>query len=143
MGLHSNSMKICFLFGSGISVPAGISHVGKLTELVLSKDKYYLYGGSFHKKRRDWPTPPLSDILAKDTAPVREFLKWLKLQAEARFEQKPKVRYANYEDLAYLVAQIVDDCLDEYENPALLKFVDAAKEFARPLILNSSRDFIK
>src|SRR5438128_1653601 len=47
---------------------------------------------------------------------------WLKAQANSRYAENPE-RWVNYEDLAYLAAQIHDDLAHEYENPALQPFV--------------------
>lgn len=62
---------------------------------------------------------------------VLEFLGWLEVQANIRFEGSP--HRANYEDLFYLATQLHDDLLDEYENPAIRPFIlDAHARFGDP-----------
>jgi len=107
-------MKITFLLGSGVSVPAGFPTVNELTESVLLGDGIVKQDGN--------------DSTANDSSQSHDghnrllFLHWLKAQAMARYVDDPN-RQINYEDLAYLAGQIADDIDYEYENPAIHQFV--------------------
>lgn len=107
-------MKTCFLLGSGISLRAKLPSVQNITNQVLSTKA----------DEDDWPirtiNPP--NLLVEFQTPDRErlghFLRWLKSVAESCYAEEAG-RPVNYEDLAYLAAQIRDDLCGEYENPAL------------------------
>lgn len=102
-------MKVTFLLGSGISIPAELPSVGKLTNAILS--------GNGRQYR-----PLHEDEDHEQARRIHVFLDWLKAQAARRYAEIPG-RRVNYEDLAYLAGQISDDIAHEYENPALQPFV--------------------
>jgi hypothetical protein len=101
-------MQICFLFGSGISVPAGYPSVGEITNIVLSGRE-----------------PNAACELQKPSEDTLAFARWLKTIADARYcsdcEHEP-----NYEDIFFLASQIHDDLVNEYDNPALASLVKEA-----------------
>jgi hypothetical protein len=113
---RSALMKLTFLLGSGISIPAGLPSVRQITDAVMAGD------GIIERSA-------LSTGYAPDERREREngrriiiFLNWLKAQAACRYAEMPN-RRVNYEDLAYLADQIADDIGCEYENPAIQPFV--------------------
>jgi len=101
-------MRTCFLFGSGISVPAGYPSVGKITEMVLC--------GKEQKAEHE------SEVSSEETL---AFTRWLKTIADAHYV-RAEGRFVNYEDIFFLASQIQDDYLYEFENPALAPFLDKA-----------------
>jgi hypothetical protein len=70
--------------------------------------------------------------------PLLFFLSWLKVQAERRYTTWPG-REVNYEDIAYLAGQLHDDLLNNYENPALIPFVDKALDELAGLLVDTTR----
>ena len=80
------------------------------------------------QKRRIGPIPnghdanPLAPELRENDRRLGIFLNWLNVQVAARYAEVPG-RWANYEDLAYLAAQMADDLGHGHENPALQPFI--------------------
>ena len=112
-------MKVCFLFGSGISRPADLPSVEKITEQVLSPKEFLrCSNGVYRRAEAVQQSPILVQMQMPEMERIEQLLRWLKGRAELRYAADTG-RRANYEDLAYLAAQIHDDSLDEYENPAL------------------------
>jgi hypothetical protein len=101
-------MRTCFLFGSGISVPAGYPPVGEITEKVLC--------GNEQKDEHE------SKVSSEETL---AFTRWLKTIADAHYV-RAEGRIVNYEDIFFLASQIQDDYRCEFENPALAPLLDKA-----------------
>jgi hypothetical protein len=115
-------MKVCFLFGSGASVPAGMPKVGEVTERVLSGDD---------------PSPvPNSTGLNKQKEARQKYLRWLGIQVKRRYACEPD-RPVNYEDLYYLTSQIHDDLSGEYDNPAVRPLIEKAFAEVLPSLTQS------
>lgn len=96
-GLGTN-MKLTFLLGSGISLPAGLPSVAKLTEAMLSGD------GMTERRSTRIQSGHYDPREAEESERDRRiliFLAWLKAQAACRYAEVPD-RWINYEDLAYL-----------------------------------------
>jgi hypothetical protein len=125
-------MKLNFLLGSGISIPAGLPKLQELTDLIFTRrgtdqsDNSALVGYRPDKERE-----------REDERRVLIFLDWLKAQASCRYADMPE-RRVNYEDLAYLADQIADDIGYEYENPGLQPFVRNALIELAGIFPNSS-----
>lgn len=112
-------MKVCFLVGSGISRPASLPSVDNLTTQVLAPEEFFRCPDEVYRRIATFqPSPMLVQMQTPDMERVAQFLRWLKGLAEVRYAAD-EGRRVNYEDLAYLAAQIRDDSLNEYENPAL------------------------
>jgi hypothetical protein len=113
-------MRICFLLGSGISKPAGLPSVEKLTEQVLSPKDFFRHSTGVYVRMPPESQPGFApvDIRAREMERIEQLLRWLKGQAEVRYATDTG-RSVIYEDLAYLAAQIHEDSVDEYDNPAL------------------------
>ena len=116
-------MKITFLLGSGISIPANLPGVEKLTNAVLAGEDLIVEKNgkldriSSHARSLDDEQEGREKLRR-----ILIFLDWLKAQAACRYVEN-RERSVTYEDLAYLAGQIHDDLADEYENPALQPFV--------------------
>ena len=113
-------MNICFLLGSGISNPAELPSVQDITTQVLSPKDYFRDSDEVYRKitSENQRSPILVKMQMPEMERIEQLLRWLKAQAELRYARDP-ARSVNYEDLAYLAAQLRDDLGDEYENPAL------------------------
>lgn len=111
--------KLCFLLGSGISQPAGLASVGQITEQVLSPKEFFRCSdGLYRRASAVQQSRELVQMQLPDLERLEQLLRWLKGHAEIRYAVDTH-RMVNYEDLAYLAAQIHDDAFDEYENPAI------------------------
>lgn len=112
-------MKTCFLLGSGISRPASLPSVEELTKQVLSPKEYFRCSdGVYRRVGAVQQNSVLVQMQLSEMERIEQLVRWLKGQAEVRYAADTG-RWVNYEDLAYLAAQIRADSLDEYENPAL------------------------
>ncbi|MGJ3243267.1 MAG: SIR2 family protein [Opitutales bacterium] len=112
-------MRLCFLLGSGISRPAKLPSVDEITEQVLAPNEFFRCSdGVFRRASVVQQSPEIIQMQMPDLEKIKRLLCWLKGHAEIRYAADPQ-RSVNYEDLAYLAAQIHDDASDEYENPAI------------------------
>lgn len=111
-------MSICFLLGSGASVPAGFPTVAEITNQLATpcetlpeweREKKALHEGG------------------------RKLLRWLEVQIKRRYGPDAP-RTVHYENLYFLAKQLLDDLDGEYENPALRPFVESAFEQVLPHI---------
>ena len=116
-------MNVCFLLGSGISRPASLPSVDEITRKVLSPKDFFHWSDDVYRSVRQ-PTM-LPECENREMEGVEQLLRWLKGHAELRYASQPG-RQVNYEDLAYLAAQIRDDHYDNFENPALGPLICAA-----------------
>jgi hypothetical protein len=113
---------LSFLFGSGISIPAKLPSVADITEKVLSgEDIWKNLDGNYYFNELEQP-PQLRNI--QYVRRVTEFLNYLKRKSDNHLASYTPHQESNYEDLFYLVRQISDNELGEYENPAIKPFID-------------------
>lgn len=113
-------MRIGFLLGAGVSLPAGLPSTGDLTTRVLRVPKYVLHtDGSFVRTRPNllgddsWVTkaPLLSTVLTT-----------LRDLCQQYFDAEEKERTVNYEDLFFAASQLQEHLSQEYENPVVEPF---------------------
>ncbi len=112
--------NIGFLLGSGASLSAGMPTMGHITERILHGTGLYRYSdGTYHIGQ-------VPDIVRRETEeylePVRRFLMLLKRHAERYYSATE--RSVNYEDLHFLARQTNETLVFEYENPAVLPFIE-------------------
>lgn len=107
-------MKINFLLGSGVSIPAKLPGVGEITQRVLSGDG-------------EMQADAHNQLFA-----ILRLLERLRVHVHRRLELAG-LREANYEDLAYIAGQIYDDWSGNRENPALLPFIENLMEDLKAL----------
>lgn len=89
--------RLMFLFGSGISIPAGLSSTDEITATVLAGD-----------------SDSSPDTMVKFLGVVQELL-------NEYFKEHG--RAANYEDLYYACKQLLGHKSGNFENPLILPFV--------------------
>lgn len=109
-------MSICFLLGSGASVPAGFLTVQDITDQLARPSE--AFADWEHEKRA-----------VHDGG--RTLLRWLEVQIKRRYGPDAP-RTVHYENLYFLAKQLLDDLDDEYANPALRPFVESAFEQVLP-----------
>ena len=117
----SKERKIAFLFGAGISIPAGLPSTNEITSRVMSGENVIHHtDGTYYFEEED------PDGFLTYDVPVRRItllLRRLKLEIDHYFlldinHQK------NYEDLYYIANQVYDNELREYENPIIGPFIE-------------------
>lgn len=107
--------KLTFLFGAGISIPAGFPTTKKITSRILSgkgisrhtDGNYYLETNNIYNLVPDEYVPR-----------IIELLKVLRVEILNYYHDIPD-RYVNYEELYYLASQIYDSETGEFDNPAV------------------------
>ena len=135
-------MTISFLFGSGISIPAGIADVKTITDSILDgkdcKDGLGYYEGSdehYLKKQNNDQFQLLEEkAIIKN---ITEFLSIINVEANRFFGKIGFNRKANYEDLYYLTMQFDNINNLEALNPAILQFLEFIEEKTDHLWNNS------
>jgi hypothetical protein len=124
--------RIAFLFGSGISISAGMPPVDIITEKILTgigvthgTDEAYHLDESLN-----------SSSWAPDEYVLRalKFLSILKAEIDLYYQRHQDLNTANYEDLYYVASQIHDSELGEYDNPAVQPFIDKVLPAIQPLL---------
>lgn len=106
---------ILFL-GSGVSVPTGLPRVDALVEAVLWGDWHRGTDQLFYRgKCQDF-------VMADPTESVQRFLRHVKALADAA-HAKRGIDPANYEDLFFLLQQVVDQERGEHKNSAIEPFI--------------------
>ncbi|NIA13225.1 MAG: hypothetical protein GWP08_04030 [Nitrospiraceae bacterium] len=138
-------MKLAFLFGAGISIPAGMPGTSQITEKVLSGE-----GITRHSSGVYYSGPPLD----RTSVPrVRVFLNILKAECDAFYStgsteqsiQRPQGAFGrhetNYEDLYYVAAQIRDSEIGDHENPAIEPLLDKIEALDKYKILLEQPSF--
>jgi hypothetical protein len=121
-------MKTAFLLGAGASKDAGLPLADDLTGKVLNDESGIL---------QRWDNPPYQPGGLKSTSQgmaqsILPFLRWIKVQVECADTSDNHV--ANYEDLAYMAAQIRDHLLGEYDNPTVHPLIQKALCEVWPLL---------
>jgi hypothetical protein len=124
-------IRLAFLLGSGISISAGIPSTLDITKQVLSgegvrrnNDETYCFG------------PPLYahvGIPDEYVPRIAIFLNRLKIEIDLYYLYQIG-RFVNYEDIYYLVEQVHDSELRDYDNPAVQPFIDKILPDIRPLL---------
>ena len=124
----SESSRIAFLLGSGVSIPAGMPCTAAITRRVLSgrgvnrhpTNQIYYVGREFYDSPNGY------------VRRVRAFLKRLKVEIDGYY--LPYYHKTNYEDLYYVAAQVADCELKEYDNPAVQPLIDKILPAVRQLL---------
>ena len=140
-------MKINFLLGSGLSIPAKLPSIGAITQRILSSERIKKTSGDSYSLDEQWDCPmDASDkeLSRVELLPMLNLLDCLKRYALRRFERTGN-RETNYEDLAYLAGQIHDDILGNRENSALQPFIESViqhLESVHPKMAVSNHDVV-
>lgn len=112
-------MNVCFLIGSGVSRPASLPSVEEITKQVLIPKEFFRCSDEIYRRASVVQQgPELVQMQMPEMERIEQLLCLLKGHTEIRYAADT-YRVVNYEDLAYLAAQIHDDAFDEYENPAI------------------------
>jgi len=98
--MDSEKTNLAFLLGSGISFPAKLSSVWKITEEVLSGEAWERHTDGTYFKGGPWDSE-----MAERTSRVIKFVHRLKQEVDKYYEDWNK-RDTTYEDIYYLAEQI-------------------------------------
>jgi hypothetical protein len=129
----SSKRKIVFLFGSGVSIPAGMPKFHEISERVLNSEGiYYDTGSEIFTSYK--PPSPIAKIQERYTSRVVEFIHKIKIEIDAYYTRHKFKLDTNYEDLYYLASQIYNSEKGEYDNPAIQPLVDKILPHIRSLL---------
>lgn len=117
-------MKTAFLLGAGASKGAGLPLADELTGKVLDDQFDILKSGTNLPDQRG------------TTQSILPFLRWIKVQVGCAGTSDNSV--PNYEDFAYMAAQVQDHLLGEYDNPAIHPLIQKALSEVWPLLPGNS-----
>ncbi len=120
--------KLVFLFGSGISIPAKFPKTAELTKKILSGDGVVRASDGIYYLSEDSSGYPLT---AEYIPRVKNFLLGVKREIDHYYLN---MRKTNYEDLYYLLKQILDSELGDYDNPALNSLIVKISSEIAPLL---------
>lgn len=113
--MHNESnLKLGFLIGAGVSMPAGMPSTEDITNQVLSGERYYRHSNTIYDFFED-------KLFACYVPAILEFLGWVKYDlTKFHYSEHP----INYEDIYYIVEQLHDTITNEFENPAISPLID-------------------
>jgi len=121
-----NNNEFAFLLGSGTSITVGLPDIYKITNNMYPLlDVYKESNGRFYKEipnntdvfsERLQYNNPISITIAFCIFKLRSYYSYLEYYQ------------VNYEDIYYLISQIHDDLLREWENPAIVNFKKELEE---------------
>ncbi|MBI5249940.1 MAG: SIR2 family protein [Desulfomonile tiedjei] len=136
--------RVSFLFGSGISIPAGMPSVTDITERVLSgKNVQHGTDGRFRlvatQPQLPWPGVPDEYVPRVKAFIERLYVETKKYYYSRPYYSSPPRRAVNYEDLYYVASQIYDGETGEYDNPIVQGFVDQILPDVEPFFARKER----
>jgi hypothetical protein len=129
--------RVSFLFGSGISIPAGMPCVSQITEKVLSGN------GVWHHNNGNYcfGAPTYNSKFPDEYVPrMRAFIKRLDVEIRQYYGSG---RTVSYEDLYYAAFQIYHSELGGIDNPIVQAFVDKILPDVEPLFIGEEDDIKK
>lgn len=141
-------MKIAFLFGAGVSIPAGLPSMNQITEsLLLGRDirdglEFYKHTDDhFYKKRNNSFKLVTEGIKIQN---ITKFLSRIKPEIEYFLGIRGIDRNASYEDLHFIVSQFDYHYNSEGMNPAIQPFIDKmGKDISHLMIREGERKALK
>ncbi|MDH5731101.1 MAG: SIR2 family protein [Gammaproteobacteria bacterium] len=119
----SSSKTVSFLFGSGLSVPAGFPRMTEITSQIMSGENCFRHtDGVYYLNEQKTNQPFYPHAIPA----ITEFLKEISALG-GEFDDQNSSQQANYEEIYYWVAQICDNDIGEYENPIVQVYVNQIK----------------
>lgn len=123
---------IAFVFGSGISIPAGLPSTQQITEQVMSGNSVIRHtDGSYYMVDQGYDNPGLPTGYIPR---VVGFARHIVAEINEYYRHNPN-RIINYEDIYYVANQIVDSESGEYDNPVVQPFIDKLSTGVMELLL--------
>jgi len=122
--------RIAFLLGAGISIPAKFDSVNTLTDRVMRGVNAYRHSDSCYYINETTKSHQLDEHVEYILIFLRKLKRIFDSNQDYFSDNRRKI---NYEDLAYFCAQLNDNDLGEYENPALFPLVKIIYQFINKL----------
>lgn len=114
-----HALPICFLLGSGISIPAGFPDTEDITRFLFDCRECYRHSTETYIFRH---CPSLRPEPYTELIPIiKNLLRFLSNEISQYYRGN---KAPNYEDLFYVVSQIADAQSKEYDNPAIQPLID-------------------
>lgn len=113
-------IKIAFLLGSGVSLYAGAPCTNKITDFLLS---------SIDKTQQTDEVLLIKNFLNYSRFQIKEYYEWLD---KPNFNSE---RMVNYESIYYLIWQLWNGAIGDYDNPAIFKLYKEIQNSFEPQIL--------
>lgn len=139
-----NSDSIIFLFGAGVSIPAGTPNIKDITEAVISGNNVIRYSDcTYCILKPDGYTYLLNDMQSIKTPGynmyreqvdrILKFINLIKIEIEKYYKNWPS-RSINYEDIYFAIDQFYNCESGEYDNPAIKPFIEKYLPDIMPLL---------
>jgi len=129
-------MRIAFLVGAGVSIPAELPSTREITERVLSGEDIMRHtNGNYDLGSATYTNLGIPD---KYVPKVVSFLNKLKIEID-RYYLNQEDRFTNYEDIYYVASQIRDSESGDYDNPAVQSLIDRILPLSIPLLVGNDQ----
>jgi len=127
--------NLCFLFGAGTSIGAGLPSTEEITEIIFKGEiKSKIVRRYSNERYGTGPCPFIHNNIEEKYVPrILKFLQRMKREIDSYYSYWPE-RYTTYEDLYYMAMQINDSETEEYDNPAVQPLVDIISKDIEPFI---------
>src|SRR3990167_5429386 len=130
-------MRIAFLLGSGISIPAGMPSTQAITKQILSGEGVMRNSvGNYYFGRPLYAHEGTPDEYVPR---VVVFLNRLKIEIDHYYLYETG-HFTNYEDLYYVASQIHDSESKEYDNPVVQPFINKVLPAIGPLLVSEENE---
>lgn len=134
------TQSLAFLFGSGISIPADIPSMSKITNIILHGKGIRRHSTGTYEFGE--PLYAHANFNDEYVPKVVSFLNRLKIEIDVYYLSDNN-RSTNYEDLYYLSSQIHDSELGEYDNPAIQPLIDKILPDIKSLLVGGKKEIRK
>jgi hypothetical protein len=135
----SSKRNLTFLFGSGVSIPAGMPTLDEITEKVLSGEGIFFYNEIFSPRVRPFsdPAKKLEEEQRDYVQIIVKFLHRVKIEIQEYYKKHQFKSGCDYEDLYYIVNQIYNSEVGEFDNPAIQPLVDKILPDIKSILINT------
>jgi len=133
--------RIGFLFGAGISIPAGIPKTQTITNQILSGNNVMHHtDGNYYFDKPLFHHMGLPDEYVPK---IVDFLEIIKTEIDLYYQRIPHKLTTNYEDLYFMASQIYDYLTGEYDNPATYPLIEKISPKIAPILIGKSHEVRK
>jgi len=129
--------RIGFLFGAGISIPAGLPKTQTITNQILSGHNIMHQAGNYYFGEPAYHHMGFPD---EHIPKIVDFLKTIKTEIDYYYQSIPHKLTTNYEDLYFITSQIYDCLTGEYDNPAIYPLIEKIRPKIAPILIGKSHE---
>lgn len=137
MDLCRKTKKVTFLFGAGISIPAGLPSTGDITKRVLGGADIFKHTDDNYYLGKEPSLAPDNAYMSRVIIVLNHLNDYLKEYYKGNDE-----KIINYEDL-YLLADVLYKTEGNWRNPHTKPFLNEILPIIRPLLKDGVDEFIK